>query len=689
MSIKNLSLKYQIGLSICMAVAFILIAYTWIVVSKTETIAITSAEKIAGEMANRYGNQVKNNIEKALDASMALAAALEGMVTNRSLIDRKVIDEMQKKVLLSNMSFYGIQACFEPNALDGRDAEYFARDEYWKHMGGAYGNYWWRENGAFKVSNLASYNYPVTRDWYKGPRDADSPFLTEPYYTDVAKVNMSTISVPVHDGEKFIGIVGIDFTLADFQKMVDGIRPMDTGYAFIASNKGYCVAHPDSEIVNKNIAEAFPGDKQTTVIDAIRNGDPLAEFMTSPLDGKEYYFLLQPITILGTATPWTIGMAIPKAKIFEAADNFLYLSIALMTAALLLVIGVVFVIARAITKPLNQGVAFAEEITNGNLNATLELDRRDEIGQLAATLSTMGKNLRQVVGRVRGVTDNVASGSHELSSSSETLSQGATEQAASVEEISASMEEMAANIKQNADNALQTEKISIQAARDARSTGEAVKETVVAMKNIAEKISVIEEIARNTNLLALNAAIEAARAGEAGKGFAVVAAEVRKLAENSGKAASEISELSTASVAKAENAGKMLLNIVPDIQKTADLVQEIAAASKEQNAGADQINQAIQQLDHVVQQNASASEEMAATSEELSSQAEQLQASIAFFNIDDQRQTSSFCERARTKPKRALKIPSHASTLSSHSQVPARGVNLDLKENMTEDVEIF
>jgi methyl-accepting chemotaxis protein len=214
------------------------------------------------------------------------------------------------------------------------------------------------------------------------------------------------------------------------------------------------------------------------------------------------------------------------------------------------------------------------------------------------------------------------------------MSQGASEQAAAAEEASASMEQMTSNIRQNADNALQTEKIAVKSAAAAQEGGQAVVETVAAMKDIAKKISIIEEIARQTNLLALNAAIEAARAGEHGKGFAVVASEVRKLAERSQKAAAEISGLSASSVDVAEKAGHLLGLMVPDIQKTAELVQEINASSREQDLGAEQINKAIQQLDQVIQQNASASEEMASTSEELSSQAEQLQNAVAFFLID-------------------------------------------------------
>jgi methyl-accepting chemotaxis protein len=326
-------------------------------------------------------------------------------------------------------------------------------------------------------------------------------------------------------------------------------------------------------------------------------------------------------------------------------------------------------IANNISTSLRKGVTFAQAVASGDLTQTINLDQKDEIGQLAQALNEMVAKLSAIVGEVMTASDNVAAGSQELSATAQQMSQGATEQAAAAEEVSSSMEEMASSIRQNTDNAMQTEKISMKSSTDAKEGGKAVTETVLAMKEIATKISIIEEIARQTNLLALNAAIEAARAGEHGKGFAVVASEVRKLAERSQSAAGEISSLSSRSVAIAEQAGDMLTKMVPDIQKTAELVQEITASSKEQDTGAEQINKAIQQLDNVIQQNASASEEMASTSEELSSQAEQLQQSISFFDIGTAgRRTTTAAAR---KPVNRSKVQIAHSKAAPTAHAPA------------------
>jgi methyl-accepting chemotaxis protein len=282
---------------------------------------------------------------------------------------------------------------------------------------------------------------------------------------------------------------------------------------------------------------------------------------------------------------------------------------------------------------LNASAEIAHEIARGNL--TVDVKRLSDKDKLGIALETMVSRLRQIVSEALTAAENVSAGSQELSASAEQLSQGATEQASSAEEASSSMEEMASNVKQNADNANQTERIAAQSAKDAEASGAAVGRAVQAMQTIAEKITIVQEIARQTDLLALNAAVEAARAGEHGKGFAVVASEVRKLAERSQAAAAEIGTLSTESVKVAQEAGGMLSKLVPDIKKTAELVQEITAACREQDVGAAQINQAIQQLDKVGQQNASASEQVSSTSEELASQAEQLQSTISFFRIEE------------------------------------------------------
>jgi len=366
---------------------------------------------------------------------------------------------------------------------------------------------------------------------------------------------------------------------------------------------------------------------------------------------------------------------LPKIESVTSRTTWVMMIIAVLSIMISISAGIV--ITRSITVPVGVGVAVAKKLSEGDLNAEIKVDSKDEIGNLMSAMKVMVDKLRNVVVDVKTASDNVASGSEQLSAGAQQMSQGTTEQAASTEEASSSIEEMNATIKQNADNSMQTEKIALKSASDARESGQAVSQTVTAMKEIAQKISIIEEIARQTNLLALNAAIEAARAGEHGKGFAVVASEVRKLAERSQSAAGEISQLSSSSVQIAEQAGQMLAKLVPDIQKTAELVQEITASSKEQSSGADQINGAIQQLNQVVQQNAGAAEEMASTAEELASQADQLQATISFFKVDGLDRAVAGTQRKALRPVHHAQI-AHVAPKAGKQGGFTKGVHLDL-----------
>jgi methyl-accepting chemotaxis protein len=318
----------------------------------------------------------------------------------------------------------------------------------------------------------------------------------------------------------------------------------------------------------------------------------------------------------------------------------------------------------------------AESIAAGDLTVKVNvLSERDTLGSSLANMIDM---LHKIIGEVKNAAANVADGSQEISSTSEQVSQGASEQAASAEQASSSIEQLSANIQQNADNARQTEIMALKASENAQIGGKAVADTVKAMQDIIKRISIIEEIARQTNLLALTAAIEAARAGEHGKGFAVVAAEVRKLAERSQEAAREISELSAKSIEVAGNAGEMLNLIVPDIQKTAELVQEINAASAEQNSGAKQINQAILQLEQVIQQNVSGSEELTSSSEELASQAELLMDTIGFFQLGEEEDGDSGqrvgspegFERSRGKTDQVSSSPKKHRKINNTARFP-------------------
>jgi methyl-accepting chemotaxis protein len=508
-----------------------------------------------------------------------------------------------------------------------------------------------------------------------------------------APIVVSAVAVKGADG-KNKGFVAFQFKLESLSAITGGIKVGRTGYGWIIDNTGLMIAHPNAKaIMTLNGTNA---DK-----DGTRGMDALATRALREDAGHGTYVSAAGVemTVFFVRVPntpgWTLGVSVPSVEIHETVDSLIRLLLVISCLAVILSILVSALIARTIVKPIALIVQAVGSFAKGDLSLSgLDFDatrkvaaRRDELGDAGRSLDVLLDSLNSVVGDIRTSSAEVSSGSAQLSDTAQGLSQGANEQAASIEELSASVEELASTIRQNADNTKQADALSRRVAQNAEASGKAVVETVASMKEIASKISIIEEIASQTNLLALNAAIEAARAGEAGKGFAVVAAEVRKLAERSAKAAGEINELSKRSVTVAGEAGKKLEELVPDIKKTAELIQEISAASSEQSSGAEQIAKGVTQMDTVVQQNAGSSEELAATAEELSGQAIKLVESIAYFRLGSTGNAPEASAGTKAPPSAAKPVKRAAAPSAGKSRAiaPVSRASSDTKDSDFEE----
>jgi len=451
----------------------------------------------------------------------------------------------------------------------------------------------------------------------------------------------SFIASPIYDDGKISGILIFQMPVGrinEIMQVKDGMGQSGESY-LVADDylmRSQSRFSEENTIIRKRVASdpaklALSGKSGSMIVTNDRGDLVLSAFEPLELDGLN----------------WAILAEIDESEAFSVISKIQQGVILIVVVSSIILVLFSVLLNRRITAPLRKAVDFCEAISVGNLTARIEITSDDEIGQVLTAMRSMREKLKAVVIDVKSSSDALASASEQVSGTALSMSQGASVQAASVEQTSASIEEMGASINQNSENARVTDGIASESSKAASEGGESVLATTQAMQDIAERISIIEDIAYQTNMLALNAAIEAARAGEHGKGFAVVAAEVRKLAERSQVAASEISELAGESVEVAERAGQLLEKMVPDIARTADLVQEISAASDEQAGGVGQITGAMQQLDHVTQQNAAASEELASTSQEMRGHAQMLLDVISFFQLAD---TENGAESKTIKP---------------------------------------
>ena len=464
------------------------------------------------------------------------------------------------------------------------------------------------------------------------------------------KIKTASDAMAVSLGEAVSGMSNEEEKIATIRRLIDKFRfeKDKSGYFFVYEETTVVALPPKPSLHGKDLKDAkdVGGIYFVRALnEAARKGGGFVEYVyPKPGAGdqpKIGYANMIPGTSMWIGTGVYLDNIATKKKDLQQAISDMTMSylwgicIAVTIVFLFVFFPFSYILVRSLVVPMAEAVQSSELVASGDLRDARVSEYNDETGQLTNALGTMINRLKGIVATAQNSAREVAAGSTQITSSTQNLSDGATKQAAAIEEISSAMEEMMSQISRNTENAKETDIIARQSAADAQKGGETVMDAVSSIKDIAEKISIIEEIARQTNLLALNAAIEAARAGEAGKGFAVVAAEVRKLAERSGSAAAEISELSSITLSKADEAGERLNKMVPDIQKTAELVQEITSASVEQNLGASEINKAIQELDQVIQGNAAASEELASTADAFTRQAQNLEQAMAFFKIDE------------------------------------------------------
>ncbi|MGE0079330.1 MAG: methyl-accepting chemotaxis protein [Bacteroidales bacterium] len=630
---KNRFVSIQLRLALLVGIGVFLTVAVLVFLSTRNAMrnAIDDAKQQTVLISKNYAGIVKSRMDKAMLSAHAMANALSYVSSNKDqAISREQAQMMSAQILLSDAENLGFTICFEPNAFDGKDAR-FVNTAGHDNTGRLISYLTKNGTGGYVVEPLIDYDKEDLSPWYWKPKQYLSDFVTEPIHYPIQgkMVFMVSFMSPIIGNSAFMGVTGIDYSIDFLQELVSSSKFYDgKANISIVSNEGtYAANSSKPDLIGKSIKEDNASD-----FDSQLNELKVGHEKVLELNGQLQVFV--PIYVGKSKLPWQVRLSVPMSIITQKAVKEMMYQIIIGVVLFVISLMILIFALRQSIKPIYSLVEITNQIAEGNLNINSKTDiRNDEIGLVYNSVHDMAKKLKDIIASIRDAAESFSLAAAQMSSGSQQLSERTNQQASSIEEVSSSMEEMVSSIQQNADNSKETEKISNLAAIGGKKGKESVDTAINSMMQIAQKISVITDIAFQTNILALNAAVEAARAGEHGKGFAVVAAEVRKLAERSRTAADEISNFSSYSVSTAETAGKELQSIVPQIEKTAQLVQEISAASIEQNGGADQVNNAIQQLNQVTQHNASLAEEIASNSEELLSQSQQLKEMVAYFNV--------------------------------------------------------
>ncbi len=627
--LKNASLRKKI-LLLVLSSTVVVLALTILYFSvNVRKYTIAEAKRLSDSETEKYAGKIRLIFDQAIEVTNTLSDVFAENIKLDSTRRLAINKEILFNALNKHKDYLSFWLIYELKAIDSTYKLNYGRERDVVYK---------RDKLVFEQTLADVTNEKPVENIYYYTRKTNKQTVSDPYYDVYTKALKDILMVspvtPLKINGRFAGVIGIDLALDEVQEMVQNVKPVKNSVAYLIAPNGKCVSHTNKEMFNKSIFEANKShqDEYTDAWNKI-NQNQSAHFEMTRKSGEKVYVSFSPIPLGRDGKVWAMVTETPLKELTVESDRLFLITIVVGLAGLVFLLAILYSVLNAITKKLLKVVDFSKKISSGDLSSQINVDGEDELGQLAGSMNIMATKLKEIVSGIITSSDLINLASNDMTKFSDQLSNSSIEQASSVEEVMMSVDEMGTRIRNNTKNAQTTEKIAAGAVDGIKGGSESANKTNQAMENIAQEISIIGEISRQTNILALNAAIEAARAGEYGKGFSVVANEVKKLAERSQKAATEINSITENGVEISKTAEKMLTNIVSDIEKTALLVREITLESSEQSSGADLVITSIQSLDNVAQRNALLAEELNAKAVKLNDEASKLKHNINYFTI--------------------------------------------------------